>query len=69
MTTAHLWAVGYDDVARADEVRDELIQLAWGPHLSRLAPFGEAYHQGKALRIVFTRMGGRKMDRSNLPRR
>jgi uncharacterized membrane protein len=31
MTTAHLWAVGYDDMARADEVRDELIQLAWGP--------------------------------------
>ena len=30
MTTAHLWAVGYDDMARADEVRDELIQLAWG---------------------------------------
>jgi uncharacterized membrane protein len=31
MTSAHLWAVGYDDMARADEVRSELIQLAWGP--------------------------------------
>ena len=30
-TTAYLWAIGYDDTARADEVRDELIQLAWGP--------------------------------------
>jgi hypothetical protein len=29
--TAHFWAVGYDDMARADEVRNELIQLAWGP--------------------------------------
>ena len=30
-TTGHLWAIGYDDMAQADEVRDELIQLAWGP--------------------------------------
>jgi uncharacterized membrane protein len=26
--TAHLWAVGYDDPARADEVRQELYRLA-----------------------------------------
>jgi uncharacterized membrane protein len=31
MTTSHLWATVYDDMARADEVRDEIIQLAWGP--------------------------------------
>jgi uncharacterized membrane protein len=30
-TTLHLWATGYDDMARADLVRDEVIQLAWGP--------------------------------------
>jgi uncharacterized membrane protein len=29
-TTAHLWAIGYDDVARADQVRDEIAELAWG---------------------------------------
>jgi len=29
-TTAHLWAIGYDDMARADQVRDEITQLAWG---------------------------------------
>src|SRR5262249_46470208 len=29
-TTAHLWAIGYDDMVRADEVRDEIIQLGWG---------------------------------------
>jgi uncharacterized membrane protein len=29
-TSAHLWAVGYDDVARADQVRDEIIELGWG---------------------------------------
>jgi uncharacterized membrane protein len=28
--SAHLWAVGYDDMARAGEVRDEIIQLGWG---------------------------------------
>ena len=29
-TTTHLWAIGYDDAARADQVRDEIIQLGWG---------------------------------------
>src|SRR5262249_30479094 len=29
-TAAHLWAVGYDDVARADQVRDEITKLGWG---------------------------------------
>jgi uncharacterized membrane protein len=28
--TAHLWAIGYDDMVRADQVRDEIIQLGWG---------------------------------------
>jgi uncharacterized membrane protein len=26
----HLWAVGYDDVARADQVRDVIADLGWG---------------------------------------
>ena len=31
MTTgAHLWAIGYDDVARAAQVRDEITDLGWG---------------------------------------
>src|SRR5262249_14035194 len=29
-TTAHLWAIGYDDMARAEQVRDQIIQLGWG---------------------------------------
>jgi uncharacterized membrane protein len=29
-TTAHLWAIGYDDMARADQVRDEIADLGWG---------------------------------------
>jgi uncharacterized membrane protein len=27
---AHLWAIGYDDMVRADQVRQEIIELAWG---------------------------------------
>jgi uncharacterized membrane protein len=26
----HLWAIGYDDMARADQVRDEIASLGWG---------------------------------------
>jgi uncharacterized membrane protein len=29
-TAAHLWAIGYDDIARAAQVRDEIIELGWG---------------------------------------
>jgi uncharacterized membrane protein len=29
-TTAHLWAIGYDDMVRADQVRDEIAELGWG---------------------------------------
>jgi uncharacterized membrane protein len=28
-TAAHLWAITYDDPARADQVRDEISKLAW----------------------------------------
>ena len=28
-TTAHLWAIGYDDMERADQVRDEITRLGW----------------------------------------
>src|SRR5262245_29786333 len=27
--SGHLWAVGYDDMGRADQVRDEIINLGW----------------------------------------
>jgi uncharacterized membrane protein len=30
-TTAHLWAIGYDDVGRADQIRNKITRLAWGP--------------------------------------
>jgi uncharacterized membrane protein len=28
-TTKHLWAVGYDDMERATQVRDEIVRLGW----------------------------------------
>src|SRR5262245_41777256 len=28
-TTAHLWAIGYDDVSQANKVRDRITNLAW----------------------------------------
>jgi hypothetical protein len=42
-------------------VRDTL-----GPHVLKLVPFAVAWHRGNALRIVFTRLGGRRLDRGNL---
>jgi hypothetical protein len=38
-----------------------------GPHLKDLAPYAEAYAADRALRVTFTRLGGRRMDQSNLP--
>jgi uncharacterized membrane protein len=29
-TAAHLWAIGYDDTVRAEQVRDEIVELGWG---------------------------------------
>jgi uncharacterized membrane protein len=29
-TTTHLWAIGYDDMGRADQVRAEITELGWG---------------------------------------
>jgi uncharacterized membrane protein len=31
-TTAHLWAIGYDRMGRADEVREEIERLGWIQH-------------------------------------
>ena len=28
-STQHLWAVGYDDMGRASQVRDEIVRLGW----------------------------------------
>ena len=33
----HLWAVGYDDVGRANQLRDEIMNLGWNKHSLTLA--------------------------------
>src|SRR4029434_5136701 len=32
----HLWAIGYDDMGRAEQVRDEIIRLGWDTHYLNL---------------------------------
>jgi uncharacterized membrane protein len=29
ITATHLWAIGFDDITRADQVRDEIAHLGW----------------------------------------
>ena len=36
-TSGHLWAIGYDDIGRADQVREEIIRLGWDRHYLLLA--------------------------------
>ena len=30
--SGNLWAIGYDDMGRANQVRDEIISLGWHKH-------------------------------------
>ena len=30
--SGHLWAIGYDDMQRADQVRDQITRLGWDEH-------------------------------------
>ena len=30
--SGNLWAIGYDDMGRANQVRDEIVRLAWDKH-------------------------------------
>lgn len=43
------------------------VSRAMGPELRALAAFAEAFHDGFPIRVQFTRIGGRRLDRSNLP--
>ena len=31
-SSGHLWAIGYDNMGRADQVRDEITRLGWDSH-------------------------------------
>ena len=30
--SGHLWAIGYNDMERANQVRDEIVRLGWDKH-------------------------------------
>ena len=30
--SGNLWAIGYDDMERANQVRDEIVRLGWDKH-------------------------------------
>lgn len=53
--------------SRRSDAAWKAVSKTFGPRLDALSPFSAAYHSGKALRIVLTRLGGRKADASNLP--
>ena len=31
-TSCNLWAIGYDNMERANQVRDEIVKLGWDKH-------------------------------------
>lgn len=43
------------------------VSRLFGMNLGRVAYFASCYHLGATLRVTFARLGGRKLDRSNLP--
>ena len=43
------------------------VSRAFGPHLWHLARFAADYHAGGEVRVKFTRLGGRALDKGNLP--
>lgn len=45
-----------------------IVSRAFGPRLDVVARFALAFHAGRTLGVVFTRLGGRKLDKGvNLP--
>jgi hypothetical protein len=51
--------------ARTQAAR-KAVSVAFGPHLDALAPFANHYHAGNPICVVLTRLGGKRLDRSNL---
>lgn len=60
--------------ARQWQARSRRSGMAWdrvrkavGPHLGALEPYCRHWENGGALRVRFVRLGGRALDRSNIP--
>jgi hypothetical protein len=45
----------------------KVVSEAFGRSLVWVAAFADHFHRGGGLRVVFIRLGGRQLDRSNLP--
>jgi|GEM_PF-1460587 len=48
-------------------VARRVVSRAFGRRLDALPPFALAYHAGRTITVVLTRLGGRKLDAANLP--
>ena len=44
-----------------------VVSVAFGRRLDAVAPYALAYHAGRSITVVLTRLGGRKLDAANLP--
>lgn len=54
-------------IARKGAVK-RAVFAALAPHWRTYGPFGDAFRAGRVLRVRLVRIGGRTLDRSNLPR-
>jgi len=65
--SGHLWAVGYDDMGRADQVRDEIINLGWNKQYLELDD--ESIHDHVVV-VGYSYVGRvicMMLERSNIP--
>ena len=70
-TSTHLWAIGYDEIGRADQVRDKITGLGWNLHYLLLADVAVVVAFGQILpRAVLDapRRGSINVHASILPR-
>lgn len=52
--------------SKRTDIAWRIVSPAFGPRVDYYAHYQRFYHAGRPLRIVFTRLGGKKIDRANL---
>jgi len=67
VTSSEINGRDWEARSRRSNAAWKAVSQALGPHLRDLAPIAESYHSGETITIRLTRIGGRKLDRSNLP--
>lgn len=53
--------------SRRTKAARRAVSEAFGPRLGWVAPVADAYHAGRPVRVALTRLGGRRLDPTNLP--